>query len=240
MKRFYKEVNTSPLVGEVGARSATGEGFQILLDGRAVKTPLRAPLTLPTSALAQAIAEEWRGQGEELKPQDMLLTKLANTALDRVAARRDEVIGQILSFANDNLCYRAAAPAGLVAQQKAEWDPLLAWASKRYGVPFETRTGITYFAQSPETLAALRAAIAAYDDFVLAALHSAASLLSSLILTLALAEQRLTAEEAFALSQLEERYQAEKWGTDEEAAARAQNLLAELTLIERFLRLAKL
>jgi len=227
MKRFYKDVAVS------------AAPFQILLDGRSVKTPMRAALALPTRALAEAIAEEWRGQGDEILPATMALTKLANTALDRVAAMQDEVISQIAAFSNDTLCYRAAAPADLAARQAAEWDPLLAWASERYGVRFEVRAGLTHFAQPPETVAALRAAIAAYDVFALSALHTAASILTSLVLALALAEGRLDGEEAFFHSQLDERYQVEQWGEDREAALRTRALLAELMAAERFLRLAR-
>ncbi|GAA0538378.1 chaperone required for assembly of F1-ATPase [Rhizomicrobium palustre] len=228
MKRFYKAVSVS------------AAPYQILLDGKAVKTPMRLALTLPSQALAEAVAEEWRGQGEEIKPDTMPLTKLANTALDRVSELREEVIHQIAAYANDNLCYRADAPADLAARQKAEWDPLLKWAEKRYGVSFEIRSGVTHFSQSFETVEALYAALTGYDDFALAALHNAATILASLVLTLALAEQRLSAEEAFALSQLEERYQAEQWGEDEEAAQRTEALRTELIAAETFLRLAKL
>lgn len=227
MKRFYKEVTVS------------SEPFHILLDGLEVKTPLRVALTLPSKALADAVVEEWRSQGEEIAPQAMLLTKLANTAIDRVAAMRETVIDQIMAFANDTLCYRAASPAGLVARQAAEFDPLLDWAAARFGARFETHTGITYFAQPEAALAALKTAVSAYDDFTLAGLHSAGSILTSLVLALALTDGRLSAGEAFALSQLDERYQAEQWGVDQEAITRANGLLAELRVIETFLRLLK-
>lgn len=225
MKRFYKDVTVSDAP------------FHILLDGRIVKTPLRAPLTLSAKPLAEAIAEEWRGQGDEIIPHAMPLTKLANTAQDRVSAMREAVMDQILAYTNDNLCYRVSFPADLAERQKAEWDPLLDWVENRYGVRLETRIGVTHFAHSPEVVAALRNAVAAYDAFALAALHNAATILTSLVLTLALAENRLDAEQAFALSQLDERYQSEKWGEDHEAALRARALLAELKAAETFLRL---
>ncbi len=226
MKRFYKEVTVSE------------QPHRILLDGRVVKTPMRAALTLPTVALAEAVAEEWRAQGEEINPHTMALTKLANTAIDRVAVMRDEVVSQIVAYANDTLCYRAATPVALAERQRAEWDPLLAWLAEHFGVGLEARVGVTHFAQDPDTVAVLRQAVEAYDSFVIAALHNSATILASLTLTLAIAETRLTAAEAFALSQLEERFQAERWGEDEEAAKRAAGLLAELTAAEKFVRLA--
>jgi chaperone required for assembly of F1-ATPase len=228
MKRFYKDVQVSAADGR----------YAVLLDGRAIKTPKRAVLALPTKSLAEAVAEEWRAQGEEVNPLAMHLTKLANTAIDRVHGRESEVVEQILAYANDLLCYRAASPADLAARQEAEWGPLLGWAAERFGARLQTGEGVMHFAQPGEAMAALRRAVEAYDPFLFAAQYAAASMLGSLVLMLALAEGRLTAETAFALSQLDERYQAERWGEDEQASARAAGLLAELKAVERFLRLA--
>lgn len=227
MKRFYSTVTVSLAP------------YQILLDNLPVKTPRAAMLLLPTQRLAEAVADEWRSQGEDIVPQGMILTKLTNTAIDQVAGREAEVADAVLAYTNDLLCYRAASPDDLVARQSAVWDPLLAWAAERYGAKLQTRTGIVHFEQPEDAVAALRNAVLAYDAFGLAALHTAVSILGSLVLGLALAEGRLTAERAFAASQLDEHYQAEKWGEDEEATQRAAGLLADLTAVERFLRLAK-
>lgn len=226
MKRFYKDVTVS------------AAPYQILLDGRPVKTPAKASLELPTPAFAEALAAEWRAQADDISPDAMVLTKLANTAIDRVTPRRAVVIDQVMAYTNDLLCYRAEQPAALAALQSTEWDPLVAWASERYGVRLRIRPGIVHFDQPPETVAALRRAVEAYDPFVLTALATAAPLLGSLILTLALAEGRLDGAAAFTLSTLDERFQAERWGADEEAERRAAGLLAEMVAVERFLRLS--
>jgi len=226
MKRFYKEVSVA-------------DDFRILLDGKPIKTPLRATLALPTRALAEAIAEERRGQGELVQPTTMWLTKLANTAIDRVAGQEEHVIGEILAYANDLLCYRAAAPPDLVARQNEGWNPLLEWAAERHGARLLTRVGIVHIAQPEEAVAALRRAVAEHDPFTLTALHAAATLCGSLVLALALTDSRIDAEEAFALSHLDERYQAEKWGTDGEAEKRARAMAAELDAAARFMRCAQ-
>ncbi len=225
MKRFYKEVSVA-------------DDFRVLLDGKPIKTPLRATLALSTRALAEAIAEEWRRQGELVQPTTMWLTKLANTAIDRVAGQEEYVVGQTLAYANDLLCYRAQAPADLVARQNEGWNPLLEWAAERYGARLLTRAGIVHIAQPEEAVAALRRALAEHDPFVLAAVQAAATVCGSLVLALALADGRLDAGEAFALSHLDERYQAEKWGTDGEAEKRARAMAAELDAAARFMRLA--
>jgi len=236
MKRFYKEVAVSfvaLLEGEVG-------GWLVLLDGRAIKTPKRADLALPTRALAEAVAEEWRGQGEQVHPLAMPLTRLANSAIDRVRGREAEAVAKVLAYANDHLCYRAAMPADLVARQDAAWNPLLDWAAERFGARLVAGAGVAHIAQPEEALTALRGAVSAYDPFLLVGLHGAATVLASLVLALALAEGRLRAEDAFALSQLDERYQTERWGEDAEAAARTRALAAELSAAARFMELARL
>jgi len=226
MRRFYKEVSVT-------------DDFRVLLDGKPIKTPLRATLTLPTRALAEAIAGEWRRQGDKVQPTTMWLTKLANTAIDRVAGHEEAVIGGILAYANDLLCYRAEAPADLVARQNEGWNPLLGWVAERYGARLLIRAGIVHIAQPDEAVAALRGALALHDPFVLTAVHAAAMLCGSLVLALAILEGRLTAEEAFAASRLDEEYQAEKWGRDAAAELRARTLAAELDAAARFMRCAQ-
>ncbi len=230
MKRFYKDVTISPASGE--------KAWQIQLDGRPIKTPRRSQLSLPTRALADAVADEWRTQGDDVQPATMPFTKLANAAIDRVVGREGEVIDKIMAYGNDLLCYRADL-AELAARQETEWTPLLAWAAERFGAHLDTQIGVTHFAQPDAAIAALRRAVEPYDAFALTALHNAATILHSLVLTLAVAEGRLSAAEAFARSQLDERYQAERWGEDHEAAARAQAIAAELAAAERFIRLAR-
>src|SRR5689334_19938856 len=122
--RFYREVSVA----------SHGQGYRVLLDGKPIRTPAGGELAIPTRALAEAIAEEWQSQGDKVRPETMILTKLANTAIDRVAVHRGTAIAQVLSFArSDLLCYRADRPAALVELQHRVWDPILAWAKERYG-----------------------------------------------------------------------------------------------------------
>src|SRR5678816_1533127 len=162
MKRFYENSSVAAQDG----------GFAVLLNGRPVKTPRGNALLLPTEKLALAIAAEWRGQGEEIIPTSMPLLRLANTVIDGVAANRDEVIGAILRFGeNDLICYRAHQPPELVARQKAGWDPLLDWAAEKHGANMRVAAGLTHLDQPPESLTALRHALGNFDAFTLGALH---------------------------------------------------------------------
>jgi chaperone required for assembly of F1-ATPase len=231
MKRFYKNVEAS---------AAADGGYTVLLDGKAVKTPKRAVLSLPNLPLAEAIAEEWRGRGETIDPQTMPLTRLAFAALDVVTPERQRIAVEILKYANsDLLSYRADNPQELVGRQAHAWDPLLDWAAETYGARLKAGFGIKHMPQSPEAIADLGQAITRYDEFELAALHTATTITGSLILALSLAEEEVNAEEAFAAATLDETFQAEKWGRDAEAEQRRQRLLKELIAAERFLRLLK-
>jgi chaperone required for assembly of F1-ATPase len=227
--KFYKAVETGK----------DGGGFVVRLDGKTVKTPARALLALPTSKLADAVAEEWRSQTDIVDPTAMPLTRFAYAAIDVAPTHRARLTEEILAYGkSDLLCYRADAPAALIARQNEAWNPLLDWAAGRFGARLRTGTGIAFVDQSAESQAAFAKAVQGRDDFALVGLHSASSLTGSLVLGLALTEGRLTAQEAFALSCLDEIFQAEAWGRDAEAAARAERLGAELAAIERFLTLS--
>ena len=183
--------------------------------------------------------EEWRAQGDEIDQQSMPFTKLANTAIDGVTPRRDEVIARDRRRSRSTII-SAIAPTrrpNSCAARARRGTRCSTGRQQRYGAPLLTIKGVTSIAQPENSIAALRKAVAAFDPFALAALHVAASICGSLVLALAMADGRLTAAEAFALSQIDERFQAEKWGLDSEAEARAKRLEQELVAAERFLRL---
>ncbi len=212
MKRFYRDVVA--VAGE--------EGWRIELDGRPVRTPARALLALPGAALAEAVAEEWRAQGEEIRPQDMPFTGLSNGAIDQVAPARALFAAGIAAYAqSDLLCYRADAPATLTARQATAWDPLLDWARSRYDVAFRVTQGVMHVAQPPETLARLEAAVGALDSFLLAGLSGLVTLSGSLVCGLAVVEGGHDPATVWRAAEIDEAWQVEKWGEDAEAAARS-------------------
>ena len=201
MKRFYKEV-------------AVADGA-ILLDGKPVKTPARAALMLPTPALAQAVAAEWRAQGDEIDPRTMRLTGLGNAAIDRVAPDMAAFIRPLAAYAeSDLLCYRADAPPELVARQAEAWDPLLDWARRRFDVHFTVTNGIIHAPQPDATVSRLGEALGAYDAFHLAGLAPIITIGGSLVTALALAESEVDPDSAFDLTHLDELWQARRWGED--------------------------
>lgn len=217
MKRFWKEVSV-----DAGA---------VLLDGRAVKTPARSPLTAPSAALAEAIADEWRAVGETIDPRAMPLTGFTNAAIDRVAGDPASFAAGLSGYAEtDLLCYRAENPPELAARQAEVWDPMLEWARRRYDVAFAVTAGIVHVAQSPETVARLSAAVAARTPYELAALSPIISIGGSLVAGLMIAEGAIDADPAFDATHLDEIWQAELWGEDylatETRVARKADFLA--------------
>lgn len=226
-KRFYRRADAAPCEN----------GYAIMLDGRVVKTPSKAPLAVPALALARGIAAEWEAQGDEIDPRGMRLTRLANTAIDLVAPRRDMVVAELVTFAGTDLvCYRAEAPAALVARQAAYWDPLIAWAAKQ-GMALRVTSGLVHVAQDEAALAAYGEAIAALDPFRITALHNAVTLTSSAIMGLAVVTGHIGPEEAFAAAHVDESWQMEMSGHDEEEAARLATRRDELLETARFISL---
>lgn len=206
MKRFWSDVTVTP------------DG--IALDARPVRTPGRQPLVVPSTALADAIADEWRAVGETVDPRAMPLTGLANASIDRVSAHPQDFIDSTARYGeSDMLCYRADTPSELVARQSAAWDPVVDWARARYDIHVAVTTGIVHLPQPPETLERLHDAVAARTSFELAALSKLGSLTGSLLLTLAWAEAAIGTEGYWQAAELDENWQAEKWGSDAIAQA---------------------
>ena len=212
-KRFWTEVHVAETPG----------GFGVRLDARTLRTPAKAELVVPTQALAEAIAAEWRAVEGEIRPEALPFTRAANVAVDRIAADPGPLVTHLASYGEtDLLCYRAEAPVGLRARQAAAWDPALAWAARDLGAPLAVTEGVAHRAQDPASLAALHAAVGAHDAFALTALSELVTLSGSLVLGLAVARGALGAPEAWAASRLDETWQEEQWGVDDEAAEMAR------------------
>ena len=229
MKRFYETAEAAP---------AAAGGFAVLLDGRAVRTPRRLPLTLPTLALAEAVADEWQAQGEEIKPAEMSLLRLANAGIDLVPAKRADVLAATAAYGEtDLLYYRDEAGTQLRAEQDAAWQPHLDWAAMRFGVAFRIVDSLTPRPQPAGTAAALARRLGAADDMTLAALSDLVALLGSMVLGLAVWEAAVEIDVAFDAARLDEAHQERRWGIDAEAERRTERRRAEARSAARFLAL---
>lgn len=213
-KRFWAEVSVSEAEG----------GYGVMLDARRVMTPGKIPLTLPSRAMAHAIAAEWAAQTGEIKPLTMPVTRAANSAIERVRPQRAEVAAMLAAYAEtDLICHRAETPEALARQQAEAWDPFLEWSQEALGARLIATQGILPVEQPHASLAALSSHVGALDEFQLTALHDLVTISGSLILGLATAMGRIDPDRAWPVSRIDEDWQIAQWGHDEEAAEMANH-----------------
>ena len=228
MKRFWKAVQTVQADG----------GWGVELDGRPLRTPARVPLVVPTEKLAHAVAAEWDTVEGDIDPRAMPLTGLANAAVDRVVADKKQFADGIARYAEADLaCYRAEGPSGLIQRQGELWDELLAWGRRRFDVDFRTTSGLLHVDQPPATVERLAHAVSALDAFRLAGLSPLVTIGGSLLAALGTLEEAFTPEQAWAAVSLDDRWQLEQWGADEEAQAALDNRERDFLAAAHFLRL---
>ncbi len=197
-------------------------------------------MIVPSRELAEAVAEEWAAQGETVDARSMPLTGLVSTAIDLVRPDRERIVEELVAYAaHDLVCYRAEAPADLVARQRVVWQPLLDWVALTFDAPLVVTAGIVSVPQPPAALSALRNAVAARDELELAGLNAAVTAAGSLVIALALAAGRIDAAAAFEAAELDETYQIERWGEDPEAARRRAAIRADLEAAERLMALLR-
>ena len=207
-KVFWQAVTVAPGEG----------GFAVLLDGRPLRTPAKVPLALPSEALAGLVAYEWRAQEGSIKPETMPATRRANAAIDKVRGQKGEVAALVAAYGEtDFLCYRASTPEALRARQDAAWDPLLDWAKGRYGIVLRVTEGVMPAAQPADTLRTLQVQVQGFSAFELTAFHDLVSLSGSLVIGLAAAEEARPIEALWHAARIDEHWQAEQWGSDDEA-----------------------
>lgn len=224
-RRFYKVVST----GQVSDRA------HVLLDGKPIRTPAGKILVLPGPRMAELLAQEWDAQATHIEMARMPATRLAFTAADFVSGARDAVAAEIARYAGaDVICYFAEGPEALIERQTRRWGPVLQWAEESLGLHFVRVTGIRHEDQPAVTLLKLARLAEEEGDFGLAGLAHATALFGSAILAFALQRGELDGEAALDLSRLDELFQQERWGVDEEAAERVANMHVEATMLERW------
>ena len=216
-----------------------GDEYAVRLDDRPLRTPFKSPLVVPTRAMAELIASEWDAQEEVIAPLSMPATRAANSAIDKVAPQKDGVVDMLAAYGeSDLLCYRAEGPEELVQRQSRAWDPWLTWSANALDAPLLVATGVMPVTQPPDSLRRLHRRVAAMDAFALTGFHDLVTLSGSLILAFAVAEERLDVSDAWGLSRLDEEWQIEQWGPDEEAEKLTASRRAAFHDAERFFRLS--
>ena len=226
LKRFWERAHVEKVEG----------GYTVTLDKRPLKTPMKRPLIVPSKALAAEIAAEWQAVEGKVDHATMPYTQFAHAGLDQAIDEQKEIAAKTALYGEtDLLCYRAEAPQELTMRQAAAWDPLLAWSADKLGAPLLVTKGIVHVAQPEASLKALASHVQPFERFHLKALYDWVTISGSLVLGLAVAKGRLTAAEAWALSRIDENWQEEQWGVDDEAKALADSKRDTFLLVEHAL-----
>ena len=213
LKRFWEAVEVVP----------ADDGFTVTLDGRNVRTPGKALLVVPTEEMAGKIATEWEAQQDRVDPRVMPWTRSANSAIDKLSVQRSEVEDHLIGYAGTDLvCYRAEGPVGLVARQIAAWDPILDWAEKRYSLRLLVTRGVMPVSQDAGSLAELRNVMSSMSNFAITGFHDLVTLSGSYVIALSVVENAQNPHAAWDLSRIDEDWQIEQWGRDEEADTQAE------------------
>jgi chaperone required for assembly of F1-ATPase len=229
-KRFYAKVSV-----ESGVADADG-GFAITLDDRPIRTPSGRIVTVPSREIADAISAEWDAQKEMIDPLTMPLTRFANSVVQAVVDRVDLVADDVAKYLqSDLLFYRAGHPEALVAREAQHWDPVLFWAADTLGAHFILAEGIVHVRQPDSAVEAARAALPS-DPWSIAAMHVVTTLTGSALLALALRHGVLDPAQVWAAAHVDEDWNAEQWGVDEEVVARRAARLVEFEAATRILR----
>ena len=226
-KRFYKQVSVQD----------KSDGFAVVLDGRMLKTPGKMPLWFSDKHHANLAASEWQAQGEDILPNTMPCTRLMNVACEQTPPRRGELIKEFCAYTcTDLLCYRTHTPQDLVARQEQSWQPILDWAGQEHGITLTSTPGIKAVAQPQQSLQNAQKFADNLDDTNLTLLLHFTACTGSAILALAVMEKHITVDAAFTLSHLDEMYQNERWGADDEVAQKNAVLLKELKALAQLIK----
>lgn len=230
-KRFWKAASVTE----------AGGGFSVMLDTRPVRTPAKAEMILPTREMARAVAAEWDAQEGEIKPLTMPVTRAANAAIDKVRVQHAEVADLIAAYGDaDLVCYRAEGPESLVERQAEAWDPLLDWAAEEFDARLRPVSGVIHTPQDPDALATLSRQVHAMDSFTLTAFHDLVGLSGSLVIGFAAVAGLHPPDVLWRMSRIDETWQEEQWGIDEEARAVADKKQSEFVNAKTFYDLAQI
>ena len=229
-RRFYKKV----------AVTGTAAPFSVTLDERSLRTPLKRALDLPTKRLAEAVASEWAAQAEKIDPHSMPYTKLANTAVDRVTSDHERIMSEIVDFAGSDLvCYRAEKPRDLIERQSRAWQPVLDWARATFAAEFLVTEGIVHIEQPSRSLGAMRDYLGGKSSWALTALHNMTTLTGSALIAAMACDGAILPAEAWLAAHVDEDWQIEQWGSDEEARHRRDYRKREFDICLRFCELSR-
>ena len=200
----------------------------ILLDNNELLSPEGNKLELPF-ALSKKIFSEWHNVKKDIVPSSMPFYSYAATAVDRVLYKFQGVYDNLENILNmDLVLYRAGNDKELLKIQEKEWEPIVSWMEKNFKCKFFINYELNPVNQNKDELIKCIEFIKKMDHFSLSGLSHLTSISGSLILSLSLYFKKIKPVKFYELAFIEELYQIKRWGDDDFAIERRNNIKKEI------------
>ena len=227
MKKFWETIEI---------KKKTSKEFYILLDDKKLKTPLKNELVLSNYLIAKEVLKEWDQSSDIIKTDDLVFYGLLSTAIDRVREEKNSYINDIINFIDtDLICYRADNPIDLVSFQNKHWDPVIMLIEKYINNNVSVFKGVMPSQQNSKVHHKIKKLVVELNDVQISVLHRITNLIGSVFLALCILKKDLSNKQAFELSFLDELWQAENWGYEEDASAKRKRIRTELNRLIFFI-----
>ena len=208
--------------------------FLIERNNKFLKTPDGNLISIPYKKIVQLILTELNKK--TTSNDSVTYIKITNSAIDKIIKDKDSFINKIASqIHSDTICYFSKTPESLLQLQIDSWKPLLKWIKKTYSVELNYSYSFEPLIQNKNNIQIIKEILVGCDVFKLSGISTLCQLTGSLVISLALCDSRLTYEEAFRASQLEESYQLSRWGKDSEASNRRKAISADIYKASNYL-----
>tara|TARA_B100000686_G_scaffold65099_1_gene69967 strand:+ start:783 stop:1481 length:699 start_codon:yes stop_codon:yes gene_type:complete len=209
--------------------------YLLNINNKSLKTPDGNIIELPSMKLAKILLKDYESSFKS-KPLNIVRPiKITNTAIDKIKPNNIFYINEITdNLNNDMICYFANSPVELVDLQNKEWLPLINYMESSYNIELIYTSKLFSINQKPDSLLKLKNILNEINIFKLSALYTLSQITKSIIISLALVNNKISAKKAFENSNLEELYQISKWGKDEEAFDRLNTIKVDIRNIKKY------
>ena len=209
--------------------------YLLNINNKSLKTPDGNIIELPSMKLAKILLKDYESSFKS-KPLNIVRPiKITNTAIDKIKPNNIFYINEITdNLNNDMICYFANSPVELVDLQNKDWLPLINYMKSSYNIELIYTSKLFSINQKPDSLLKLKNILNEINIFKLSAIYTLSQITKSIIISLALVNNKISAKKAFENSNLEELYQISKWGKDEEAFDRLNAIKVDIRNIKKY------
>ena len=153
-----------------------------------------------------------------------------------IKQHRVEIIDRLVNFALNDVLLFWSTDKEVKKEQQEKWLPILTWVDDTLNTRFKQTTSLETDTSGKTAATELKKYLDNLSDKELTSFYVAALNMRSVLLAVAMIKGRINATEAFELSELEELYQARKWGSEPVAEARRNSIKDSLISAEKYLR----